>query len=477
MSEHNKYINPLNARYASEEMSYIFSDQKKFETFRKLWISLAEGEKELGIDISSEQLEDLKAHISDIDFEKASKYEKEVRHDVMAHVKTYGDVATKAKGIIHLGATSAFVGDNTDIVVMREALELVEKKLAVLISNLSKFALKYKDVPTLGYTHFQPAQLVTVGKRATLWIQDFLLDLEDIIYRKNGLVLRGVKGTTGTQASFMSLFENDEEKVKELDKIICKKMGFEKSIAVSGQTYTRKIDYRVLSALSGIAQSAHKMTNDLRLLQNLKEVEEPFESTQIGSSAMAYKRNPMRSERIAALSKYVINIAQNPALVQATQWFERTLDDSANKRLSVAEGFLAIDSILEIAINVTSNLVVYEKVIAKKVREELPFMATENILMEAVKKGGDRQDLHEKIRVHSQAAAKVVKEEGKNNDLLERLAKDQSFDLSEGEIEKLLDPKLYIGRSVEQVMEFIEKDVKPLIEKYKDLSYEVDLKV
>lgn len=477
MSEHNKYINPLNARYASEEMSYIFSDQKKFETFRKLWIALAEGEKELGIDISSEQLEDLKAHVSDIDFEKAAKYEKEVRHDVMAHVKTYGDVATKAKGIIHLGATSAFVGDNTDIVVMREALELVEKKLAVLISNLSKFALKYKDVPTLGYTHFQPAQLVTVGKRATLWIQDFLLDLEDIIYRKNGLVLRGVKGTTGTQASFMSLFENDEEKVKELDKIICKKMGFEKSIAVSGQTYTRKIDYRVLSALSGIAQSAHKMTNDLRLLQNLKEVEEPFESTQIGSSAMAYKRNPMRSERIAALSKYVINIAQNPALVQATQWFERTLDDSANKRLSIAEGFLAIDAILEIAINVTSNLVVYEKVIAKKVREELPFMATENILMEAVKKGGDRQDLHEKIRVHSQAAARVVKEEGKKNDLLERLAKDQSFDLSEGEIEKLLDPKLYIGRSVEQVIEFIEEDVKPLIEKYKDLSYEVDLKV
>ena len=390
------YNSPLNTRYASREMSHIFSDMEKFKTFRILWTELAKAEMELGLNISSSQIKELEENIDNIDFEKAAEYEKELRHDVMAHVKAYGDVAKSAAGIIHLGATSCYVNDNTDIIVMRKALKLVAKKLAVLIKNLSEFAKKYKGLPTLGYTHYQPAQLVTVGKRATLWIQDFLIDLEEIEYRIENLKLRGVKGTTGTQASFLELFDGDHEKVKELEKKIVNSLGFTSAIAVSGQTYTRKIDFQILQALSQIAQSAHKMTNDIRLLQNLKEVEEPFEKNQIGSSAMAYKRNPMRSERIASLSKYVINIAQNPAMVEATQWFERTLDDSANKRLSIPEGFLATDAILDIAINVTSGLVVHEKVIERHVERELPFMATENILMEAVKRGGNRQELHEK---------------------------------------------------------------------------------
>ena len=474
---YSKYQSPLNERYASREMSYIFSDQNKFETFRSLWIALAEAEKELGLDISDEQIEELKKYRSDIDFEAAKRIEKETRHDVMAHVKAYGLQADKAKGIIHLGATSAYVGDNTDIIVMRSALEIIEKKLAILINNLKEFALEYKDMPALGFTHFQAAQLVTVGKRATLWIQDLILDLDDVIYRKDNLRLRGAKGTTGTQASFMALFDNDDEKVKMIDDLICNKMGFEKSFAVTGQTYTRKVDYQVLSSLSQIAQSLHKMTNDIRLLQSLKEIEEPFEKTQIGSSAMAYKRNPMRSERISSLAKYIINLAQNPAFVHSTQWLERTLDDSANKRLATPEAFLAADAILDIAINVTNGLVVYENIIKRRVNEELPFMATENILMEAVKKGGDRQELHEKIRLYSMEAGKNVKVNGLDNNLLELLAQDEEFKLSQQEINALLDPMLYTGRSASQVVEFIENEVNPRLEKYENLNSDVELHV
>jgi len=474
---YSKYQSPLNERYASKEMSYIFSDQNKFETFRTLWIALAEAEKELGIDITDEQIEELKKYRTTIDFDVAKKIEKETRHDVMAHVKAYGLMAESAKGIIHLGATSAFVGDNTDIIVMKSALEIIEKKMAVLINNLKEFALEYKDMPALGFTHFQAAQLVTVGKRATLWMQDLILDLDDVIYRKEGLRLRGAKGTTGTQASFMSLFDNDHEKVKMVDKLVCEKMGFEKSYAVTGQTYSRKVDFQVLSSLSQIAQSLHKMTNDIRLLQSLKEIEEPFEKNQIGSSAMAYKRNPMRSERISSLAKYIINIAQNPAFVHATQWLERTLDDSANKRLSTAEAFMATDAIIDIAINVTNNLVVYENMIKRRINEELPFMATENILMEAVKKGGDRQELHEKIRVYSMEAGRNVKELGKENNLLELLANDEEFKLTDEEIKELMNPALYIGRAPQQVVEFIEDEVNPRLQNYKELKLNVELSV
>lgn len=470
------YNSPLNSRYASKEMSNIFSDMEKFKTFRVLWTELARAEKELGLEITNEQIKELESNIENIDFEVAANYEQELRHDVMAHVKAYGDVAKSAAGIIHLGATSCFVTDNTDIIVMNKALKLIAKKLATLINNLSDFALKYKDLPTLGYTHFQPAQLVTVGKRATLWVQDFLMDLEEIEYRIENLKLRGIKGTTGTQASFLDLFDGDHEKVKELEKRVVKSLGFEKVVYVSGQTYTRKIDYQVLQALSQIAQSAHKMTNDLRLLQNLKEIEEPFEKNQIGSSAMAYKRNPMRSERIASLSKYVINMSQNPALVEATQWLERTLDDSANKRLAVPECFLATDAILDIAINVTNGLVIHDKVIRAHVNQELPFMATENIMMEAVKKGGNRQEIHEKIRQYSMVAASRVKDEGKENNLLELLAEDPEMNITKDEIESILVPEKYTGRCKEQVEDFINNIVKKAIEKY-DTNYDVNLKV
>lgn len=470
------YQNPLNTRYASYEMSNIFSDETKFRTFRKLWVELARAEKELGLEISDSQIKELEDNIDNIDFELAKEYEKKLRHDVMAHVNTYGDVAKGAKGIIHLGATSCYVTDNTDIIQMKMAMELTAKKLATLISNLSKFAMEYKELPTLGYTHFQVAQLVTVGKRATMWIQDFLMDLEEIEYRLENLSLRGAKGTTGTQASYMKLFNDDEEKVKELDDKIVKALGFKSALPITGQTYTRKIDYTVLQALSGIAQSAHKMTNDIRLLQNMKELEEPFESTQVGSSAMAYKRNPMRCERVSSLSKYVINISQNPALVESTQWLERTLDDSANKRLAVPEAFLAVDAILDILINVSDGIVVYKSVIEKHIKEELPFMATENILMEAVKRGGDRQELHEKIRNYSMQAAKRVKEEGLENNLLELLEKDSDFKMTSSDIENILDSRNYIGRSASQVEEFIKNYVDPIISKY-NTNYSVELNV
>lgn len=472
----NIYQSPLNTRYSSYEMSHIFSDETKFHTFRRLWTELARAEKELGLNITEEQVRELEENIENIDFERAKEYEKLLRHDVMAHVKTYGEVAPKASGIIHLGATSCYVTDNTDIIQMKMALQLVVKKLAILINNLAKFANKYKSLPTLGYTHYQVAQLVTVGKRASMWIQDFLMDLEEVEYRIDNLKLRGAKGTTGTQASYMKLFDNDEETVKELDRKIVKALGFKKSLPITGQTYTRKIDFQVLEVLSSIAQSAHKMTNDIRLLQNRKEIEEPFEKTQVGSSAMAYKRNPMRSERISSLAKYVINITQNPAMVESTQWLERTLDDSANKRLSIPEAFLAVDAILEIAINVTDGLVVYEKVIEKHVMEELPFMATENILMEAVKKGGNRQQLHEKIRKYSMKAAKRVKEEGLDNNLLELLKNDKSFMMDEEDFKDIMNPLNYIGRSQSQVEEFLINEVYPAIEKY-NTDYKVELNV
>jgi adenylosuccinate lyase len=463
---YNKYQNPLEIRYSSKEMQYIFSPHKKFSTWRKLWVALAESEMELGLNITEEQVENLRKKIEDIDFDLAKKYEKKLRHDVMAHIHTYGDQVPSSKGIIHLGATSAFVGDNTDIIVMKEGLELTRVKLVNLLSKLSKFALENKSVPTLGFTHFQPAQPLTVGKRATLWMLDLLIDYYEIDNLINNLKLRGVKGTTGTQASFLELFNGDHIKVKKLDKLVCKKLGYEKSLPVSGQTYTRKIDSLVVNSLSNIGQSLHKMTNDLRMLQHLKEVEEPFEKSQIGSSAMAYKRNPMRSERIASLSRHLIALSINPQMTQATQWFERSLDDSANRRITIGESFLTVDSILDIANNVTSNLVVYEKVITKRLLSELPFMATENILMEAVKKGGDRQDLHEKIRIHSMEAGKQVKVYGNKNDLLERISNDKSFNLSEKEISNLLDPSLYIGRSIQQVEEFIEDEINPVLKKY-----------
>ena len=459
----NLYKTPLNSRYASKEMSYIFSDDMKFSTWRKLWVALAESEKELGLDITTEQINELKKNIYNINYDDAIKKEKEVRHDVMSHVYAYGLLCPEAKGIIHLGATSCYVGDNTDIIIMRDALILIKKKIVTVLNHLKEFALKYKDMPTLGFTHYQPAQLTTVGKRATLWMQDLTMDIENIDYLLSNFKLRGAKGTTGTQASFMELFNGDEEKVKTLDKMIANKMGFKASFAVTGQTYPRKFDSIVLNTLSEVAQSAYKFSNDLRLLQSMKEMEEPFEKNQIGSSAMAYKRNPMRSERISALSRYVIVDSLNPAITAATQWFERTLDDSANKRIAVAEAFLALDGVLNIYINVVENMVVYDKVIKSHVENELPFMATENILMKAVKKGGDRQELHERIRIHSMAAAQRVKGEGLNNDLIERIINDNSFGLLKEEILEAINPLKFVGRAPGQVLEFIEECVEPIL--------------
>lgn len=474
----NVYNTPLTSRYASIEMSYLFSEEMKFKTWRKLWVALAESEKELGLNISQEQINELKSNIENINYEVAIEKEKEIRHDVMSHVYAYGLQCPNAKGIIHLGATSCFVGDNTDLIVMKESLLLLRNKLVNVIKNLTKFALKYKDLPTLGFTHLQPAQLTTVGKRAALWMQDLILDLENINFVIDTLKLRGVKGTTGTQASFMKLFDNDEELVKKLDELVAKKMGFESTYAVTGQTYSRKVDSIVLNTLSEIAQSAYKFSNDLRILQNMKEMEEPFEKNQVGSSAMAYKRNPMRSERMSALSRFVIVNSLNPAITAGTQWFERTLDDSANKRLSVSEAFLALDGVLNLYMNVTSNMVVYEKVIASHVESELPFMATENILMEAVKRGGDRQELHEKIRTLSMEAAKRVKEEGLNNDLIERIVKDESFLMSAEEIFAIIDSKKFIGRAPGQVEDFVNNCVAPTLEAYKnELNIEVEINV
>ena len=479
-NKYSTYSNPLTERYCSKDMSYIFSPQFKFSTWRKLWIALAEGEKELGINITDEQIEELKAHVNDINFDDAKRIEREVRHDVMSHVQAYGLQCPKAKGIIHLGATSAYVGDNTDVIQMNEALKLIRIKLVNLINNLKQFALKNKDIATLGFTHFQAAQLTTVGKRATLWAQDLIIDLEDLNYRLENMKLRGVKGTTGTQASFVALFEGDNAKIKQLDKIVCNKMGFESSYAVSGQTYTRKLDSQVLNVLAGIAQSMHKMTNDIRLLQHLKELEEPFEKKQIGSSAMAYKRNPMRSERISSLSKFIIAESISPAMVEATQWLERSLDDSANKRLSIPQAFMAADAILEIGINVTDGLVVYESMINKHINEELPFMATENILMEAVKRGGDRQELHEEIRELSMKAAYRVKHEGLNNNLIDLILESYKFNmLKREEISDILDPMKFVGRAPEQVVEFVEEYLDPAIEPFKEYlgNVDVDLKV
>ena len=465
----NLYSTPLNSRYASKEMSFIFSDDMKFSTWRKLWIALAECEKELGLNITDEQINELKSHIYDINYDDAKKREAEVRHDVMSHVYAYGLQCPTAKGIIHLGATSCYVGDNTDVIIMKEALLLVKKKIVTVLHRLKNFAMKYKDMPTLGFTHFQPAQLTTVGKRATLWMQDLVMDIENIDFVIENLKLRGVKGTTGTQASFMNLFEGDEEKVKELDKMVAKKMGFSKSFGVTGQSYPRKLVSIVLNTLSEVAQSCYKFSNDLRLLQNMKEMEEPFEKNQIGSSAMAYKRNPMRSERMGSLARYVVVDALNPAITASTQWFERTLDDSANKRISVAEAFLALDGVLNLYINISENMVVYDKVIAAHVNNELPFMATENIMMEAVKKGKDRQELHERIRTHSMAAAQRVKGEGLSNDLIERIiADEESFGLTKEEILAIIDPVKFVGRAPSQVVEFIEEYVTPIIEANKD---------
>ena len=465
----DRYVSPLSERYASKEMQYIFSPDMKFRTWRRLWIALAETEKELGLNITQEQIDELKAHKDDINYDVAKERERQVRHDVMSHVYAYGVQCPKAKGIIHLGATSCYVGDNTDIIVMAEALKLVQKKLVNVIAELSKFADKYKEQPTLAFTHFQPAQPTTVGKRATLWTQEFLMDLEDLEYVMSTLKLLGSKGTTGTQASFLELFEGDQETIDKIDPMIAEKMGFKSCYPVSGQTYSRKVDTRVLNILAGIAASAHKMSNDIRLLQHLKEVEEPFEKSQIGSSAMAYKRNPMRSERIASLSRYVMVDALNPAITSATQWFERTLDDSANKRLSIPEGFLAIDGILDLCLNVVDGLVVYPKVIEKHMMAELPFMATENIMMDAVKAGGDRQELHERIRELSMEAGRTVKVEGKDNDLLERIAADPAFNLTIDELRKSMEPSRYVGRAKEQTVTFIEKTVQPVLDAHKDM--------
>lgn len=464
----DRYQSPLSERYASREMQYIFSPDKKFRTWRRLWIALAETERELGLPITEEQIEELRVHADDINYEVAREREKLVRHDVMSHVYAYGQQCPKAKGIIHLGATSCYVGDNTDMILMAEALDIVKKKLVNVIAELAKFADTYKDQPTLAFTHFQPAQPTTVGKRASLWMQEFLMDLEDLEYVKGSLKLLGSKGTTGTQASFLELFDGDQETIDKIDPMIAKKMGFEACYPVSGQTYSRKVDTRVLNVLAGIAASAHKFSNDIRLLQHLKEVEEPFEKTQIGSSAMAYKRNPMRSERIASLSRYVMIDALNPAITSATQWFERTLDDSANKRLSVPEGFLAIDGILDLCLNVVDGLVVYPKVIEKRLMSELPFMATENIMMDAVKAGGDRQELHERIRELSMEAGRNVKEKGLDNNLLELIAADPAFGLSEEELKKTMDPTKYTGRAAVQVEAFLRDVVAPVLEANKD---------
>ena len=467
---YDKYQSPLSERYASKEMQYIFSPDKKFKTWRKLWIALAETEYELGLDsVTKEQIEELKAHADDINFDVAKAREKEVRHDVMSHVYAYGVQCPNAKGIIHLGATSCYVGDNTDIIIMTEALKLVRSKLINVIAELSAFAMKYKDLPTLAFTHFQPAQPTTVGKRATLWLHDLMLDLEDLEYVISTMKLLGSKGTTGTQASFLELFNGDHETIRKIDGKIAEKMGFKECYPVSGQTYSRKVDTRVANILAGIAASAHKMSNDIRLLQHLKEVEEPFEKSQIGSSAMAYKRNPMRSERIASLSRYVMVDALNPAITSATQWFERTLDDSANKRLSIPEGFLAIDGILDLCLNVVDGLVVYPKVIEKHMMAELPFMATENIMMDAVKAGGDRQELHERIRELSMEAGKTVKVEGKDNNLLELIAADPAFNLSLEDLQRSMDPKKYIGRAKEQTERFVNTVVQPILDSHKEL--------
>ncbi len=463
------YISPLSERYASPQMQYIFSQDMKFRTWRKLWIALAQTEQELGLDITDEQIRQMQEHQDDINYEEAKAREKVVRHDVMSHVYAYGLQCPLAKPIIHLGATSCYVGDNTDIIVMREGLRLLKSKLVSLIAQLADFAETYRDLPTLAFTHFQPAQPTTVGKRATLWMQEFMMDLEDLDYVCGSLKLLGSKGTTGTQASFLELFDGDQERIDRIDPMIAEKMGFSACYPVSGQTYSRKVDTRVMNVLAGIAASAHKMSNDIRLLQHLKEVEEPFEKTQIGSSAMAYKRNPMRSERIASLSRYVIVDALNPAVTSAVQWFERTLDDSANKRIAVAEGFLAVDGILDLCLNVTDGLKVYPKVIEKRLRSELPFMATENIMMDAVKAGGDRQELHEKIRTLSMEAGRRVKEEGLDNNLLELIAADPSFNLSLEELNSSMDPSKYVGRAPLQVERFLTEHVRPLLEKNADL--------
>ena len=460
----DRYDSPLSGRYASKEMQYIFSQDKKFTTWRRLWIALAEAERELGLNISEEQIAELKEHVNDINYDVAIAREKEVRHDVMSHVYAYGMQCPKAKGIIHLGATSCYVGDNTDIIIMTEGLKLVKKKLINVMSKLADFADKYKALPTLAFTHFQPAQPTTVGKRATLWLMELTLDYDDICYLIDSMKLLGSKGTTGTQASFLELFDGDHEKIKKIDKLIAKKMGFADCFPVSGQTYSRKVDSRVLNVLAGIASSAHKFSNDIRLLQHLKEVEEPFEKSQIGSSAMAYKRNPMRSERIASLSRYVMSDLMNPYITAATQWFERTLDDSANKRLSVPEAFLAIDGILDLYMNVADGLVVYEKVIEKHIMAELPFMATENIMMDAVKRGGDRQELHEKIRTLSMEAGRNVKERGLDNNLLELIAAEPSFNITLEELKKQMDPSKYTGRSKEQVEDFLKEVIRPILE-------------
>ena len=464
----DRYQTPLAERYASKEMQYIFSPDMKFKTWRKLWIALAETEAELGLPITQEQIDELKAHQDDINYEDAKKREKEVRHDVMSHVYAYGLQCPKAKGIIHLGATSCYVGDNTDIIIMTEGLKLVRKKLVNVINELSKFADKYKAQPTLAFTHFQPAQPTTVGKRATLWLNELVMDLEDLDYVLSTMKLLGCKGTTGTQASFLELFNGDQDKIRQIDKKIATKMGFEACVPVSGQTYSRKVDTRVLNVLAGIAASAHKFSNDIRLLQHLKEVEEPFEKSQIGSSAMAYKRNPMRSERMASLADFVISDALNPAIVSSTQWFERTLDDSANKRMSVPEGFLAVDGILDLYLNVVDGLVVYDKVIIKHMMAELPFMATENIMMDAVKAGGDRQELHERIRELSMIAGKRVKQEGLDNNLLELIAAEPMFGVTLEELQSKLDPMKYVGRSKEQVDEYLANVIKPILDSNKE---------
>jgi adenylosuccinate lyase len=474
----DRYISPLSGRYASKEMQYIFSQDKKFTTWRRLWIALAEAERELGLNISEEQIAELKEHVNDINYDVAIAREKEVRHDVMSHVYAYGVQCPKAKGIIHLGATSCYVGDNTDIIIMTEGLKLVKKKLVNVMSKLANFADKYKALPTLAFTHFQPAQPTTVGKRATLWLMELTLDYDDICYLIDSMKLLGSKGTTGTQASFLELFDGDHEKIKKIDKLIAKKMGFADCYPVSGQTYSRKVDSRVLNVLAGIASSAHKFSNDIRLLQHLKEVEEPFEKSQIGSSAMAYKRNPMRSERIASLSRYVMSDLMNPYITAATQWFERTLDDSANKRLSVPEAFLAIDGILDLYMNVADGLVVYEKVIEKHIMAELPFMATENIMMDAVKRGGDRQELHEKIRTLSMEAGRNVKERGLDNNLLELIAAEPSFNITLEELKKQMDPSKYTGRSKEQVEDFLKEVIRPILEENKAmLGLEAEINV
>lgn len=466
MPDYNSYVSPFSTRYASKEMQYVFSANMKFTTWRRLWLSLAKAEKTLGLDITDAQLNEMAAHLDDVDYAVAEAREKEVRHDVMAHVYTFGKACPTAAPIIHLGATSCYVGDNADIIGLREAMKIVEKKLCSVIANLSEFALKYKDMPCLAYTHLQPAQATTVGKRATLWINELLYDLDELRYRLSSLKMLGSKGTTGTQASFMELFEGDSEKVKKLEELICADFGFDGVVPVSGQTYSRKVDAAILATLSGIAQSAYKFANDLRILQSFKEMEEPFEAHQIGSSAMPYKRNPMRSERICALARYVICDSLNPAFTAATQWFERTLDDSANKRISVAEAFLAVDSILNIYMNVTNGLVVYPKMVRARLMAELPFMASENIMMDAVKRGGNRQELHERIREHAMAAGKVVKELGEPNDLLERIAGDPAFGLSMEDLDKIVVPENYTGRSSEQVKEFIENCVKPALAAY-----------